>query len=78
MLERAQERLKIQKTVVTTNRASDQQDIVAGFKDPESPESTPKPGKKPEQPQAQQKRETPEKKSGERKTPDASDLFWIK
>ena len=78
MLERAQERLKIQKTVVTTNRASKQSDIVVGAKAPEASISTPKPGKKPEQPQAQPKKETPEKKSGEKKTPDASDLFWIK
>jgi len=78
MLERAQERLKIQKSAVATNRASEQHDIIAGTKAPERPESAPRPAKKLERPQAQQKKETLAKKTGEKKTPDASDLFWIK
>ena len=75
MLERAQERLKIQKNAVRTPSTTDSHTIMAGTKAPANP--LPKPTEKPEQSQTLQKKEDLAKKTGEKKTPDASDLFWI-
>ena len=75
MLERAQERLKIQKNAVRTPSTTDSHTIMAGTKAPANP--LPKPTGKPEQSQTLQKKEDLTKKTGEKKTPDASDLFWI-